>query len=766
MQLREREKIFDTVFLIVFSALILVLFFALLSMNGLVLGNDPAVHIERTNLFLKTGKIPLVEIAFYPPLYHILLATFMAFTGVNGIEQTIFLIKSLTAVINWLIILAVYVFGTKFFGKKTGFLAAVLMLFLFPLYEINFWGGYPTLLSLSLMVLLFLYLSIEKKAFAHNLLIFLFAFSLVLSHQLTAFISFLIIAPFVIYAAVRFRSRSSKAWIAAIFGGLLAFFLYYSQTIIPHINDILVLHIFADLRSMLYQVPSVTFQSFVINFGFTLFFAFIGVFLAFRYRTKKKSNFYLLLLLSFLIPLLLSQSYLFGLYLPYQRFIYYLLPSLAIFAAVCLSYIVNLVVSFYHSHPLRRRRLNLKIAAVCVIILLSAMFVFRFGVVREKILESSTYYSTSDIKAYDAGMWLKTNYPEAGTVVVTETPGSWFALYTDKPTIAAIDTASGRNDTAETVLDLAYEIENPISLVRAYDAKGAISEENYVSLNYLWKRVSYSSADGNFISYRANGVYREEVPLSNFTREVTFEDQGSPKKLTIRYFNNEIAIAQTILVQNDSYPVNVTWSLSPVESQVSDVSLYVSNFFDLFFKFQEAYVPGLLDWQNPWSNPSYSQGNDWAVVNFSRSTLSAESYLGFYDENEEVVFAVNFQDLPDWGNVGVLGNMQIDAVRFQYNFDKINADQPASFTYQILTFSKSSYPEMQQPKELKSLFESKPSAPFDVKTRDYRDLINERNIKFIVYDKNELDTNIIGCKLLEMVYSNDRYVIFKVKNST
>jgi hypothetical protein len=121
--------------------------------------------------------------------------------------------------------------------------------------------------------------------------------------------------------------------------------------------------------------------------------------------------------------------------------------------------------------------------------------------------------------------------------------------------------------------------------------------------------------------------------------------------------------------------------------------------------------------------------------------------------------------LPDWGNVGVLASRQIDAVRFQYNFDKININQTVSFTYQVLTFSKNSYPEMQQPSELKSLFELKPPAPFEVKSRDYHDFIKEENIKFIVYDKNELDTKIIRCKLLELVYSNDRYVIFRVKSN-
>jgi hypothetical protein len=33
-----------------------------------------------------------------------------------------------------------------------------------------------------------------------------------------------------------------------------------------------------------------------------------------------------------------------------------------------------------------------------------------------------------------------------------------------------------------------------------------------------------------------------------------------------------------------------------------------------------------------------------------------------------------------------------------------------------------------------------------------------------VYDRNQLDTKLVRSKLLELIYSNDRYVIFKVKD--
>ena len=121
--------------------------------------------------------------------------------------------------------------------------------------------------------------------------------------------------------------------------------------------------------------------------------------------------------------------------------------------------------------------------------------------------------------------------------------------------------------------------------------------------------------------------------------------------------------------------------------------------------------------------------------------------------------------MPDWGNVGVLASNQIDAVRFQYNFDKLDINEAASFTYQYTTFSKTSFPEMPNLRDLQSLFDFKPATTFELKSRDYHDYIKDENIGFIVYDKNQLDTKIIRCKLLELVYSNDRYVIFRVKSN-
>ncbi len=73
------------------------------------------------------------------------------------------------------------------------------------------------------------------------------------------------------------------------------------------------------------------------------------------------------------------------------------------------------------------------------------MVVFRSDTVYGKIMEASVYYSTTDIKALDAGVWLNQNYPNNATVVVTEIPGFWFSTFSGKNIIAQTDPTSSKN---------------------------------------------------------------------------------------------------------------------------------------------------------------------------------------------------------------------------------------------------------------------------------------------------------------------------------
>ncbi len=765
----KREKYLELVFTAVFSALIFVLFFFLLGANGLVLGNDPAVHLQRAQHFLNFGWVPISDIAWYPPLYHLLLATFMAFTGATSTDQVLVLMKAVTALMDWLLVFSVYLISAKFFSKKTGVLAAALLLVCFPLFEINSWGGYTSILALAYMTLTFMYLASPLKSFGPALVAAVLAFSVVMSHQLATFISVFILLPFIIVVLIKSRGRGSKVVLAVLLGGGVAFFIYYLRPILPYLGDLIYI-VFFQLKTMLYQVPTVTFDAFMVNFGFVVFLAFAGLFIAFfELRKKKALTSYLILALAFLVPFAFSQFYLVGLMLPFQWFVYYMTPFLVVLAGVSLSFVVDLVLASYFNHRSSWKRVALKVVAVAAVCILVAVMVVRFQTLSGRIGEATVFYSISDMKAYDAGAWLQKNYPDpSAKVVVTEKPGHWFSVYSGRDIIAETDPVIEWNVLAESVLDLSYEMEHPLTMVRAYEAKaGNVSDEFYASMNMVWRRMTHFSEDNARFSYRDKNDMLHSFALSSLNRTVAFDELHSPKVMTIQYSGEGFVLTEKLSMANDTYAIDVVWQLSALGEDLNYPILYLSEYFDPKLAFNEAYVPGLLNWANPWSNASHVQENEWAAVDFSAETFASDNHVSFYDSQSEVGFSLRFLDVPDFGNVGALygqsGFGNVDAVRWQYEFFRVDADYTVSVKYQVLAFSMSSYPELEDHREMNTLFDSTVTPAFEVRCRNFASIIRDNFVCFLVYDGQRFDQSLLRSNWLELVYSNEKYAMLKVK---
>jgi hypothetical protein len=635
------------------------------------------------------------------------------------------------------------------------------------MYEVSMFGGYTTVLALAFMILVLLYTLLTAERFRYLPVTFLAAFALVLSHQLAAFLAVFIMPPILLFMLIKSKGAHLKVVLALVLGGGMAFFLYYFQAMIGYL-DMVIYYVFFAIKTYAYQIPAASFNGLMVSFSFIFFFALIGILVAYHLlRAQKKMLSYVTLMLSFFVPFFFAESYLLGLFLPFQWFIYYLLPAMAILAAVTFVFAFDKVTAFYVKNRGGAKKLWIKTAAVLLIVLVASIFIVRFGDVYGRITEASVFYSTSDLKALEAGTWLKNIYPGNATVVVTQVPGFWFQVFSGKNVIAKTDPIVERNLASESILALSYELEHPQTLFTAFEAKGDFTDETSVRVNDVWNRVSYSSAAGDFLSYNdGNGTY-VYVPLSNLTRTIDFTND-SPPKLALTYTNDAVGITQTVAFQNDTYPIDIGWKLSALKGEATNVTLYLTASLDLAFHFDKAYLPGMLNWENPWDKPTLTHQDDaapqnnWATKEFNSSTL-IEGYVGLYDEQNAVTFALKFDSVPEWGSVGALASMQIDAVRFQYHYDQITPSQPSSFSYQVVTFSGSSNPSAQPFPDVKSLFTVKVPV-FDVQSRDYRDYIRENDVKFIVYDKNQLDTKMVNSKLLELIYSNDRYAIFKIRS--
>jgi hypothetical protein len=759
-----KPKKLEVFFFAVFSVVVLTIFYIVISMNGVVLGNDPAVHLEKAQIFLNTQQIPLSTVSWTPPLYEIVLAMFISLSGANDIGQFIFMVKVVTVIVNWIMVMSVYLLASKFFTKKVGVAAAILLLMCFPIFELNQWGGCTTVLGIGFMLLLLTYLPLSVEKTGYLVVTFFFAFSVVLTHQLATFVAFFILPPILLFMLIKSRGASLKVIIALIFGGGIAFFIYYFHAMIGYLGE-LVYILFFSQKTYAYQIGATTLHAYTVNFGFLLLLAIGGVYLAYKtLRATKRMLFFLVLVCSFVVPFFFAQSYLVGLFLPFQWFIYYLTPPLAIFAAVTAIFLIQKAPEIYQKHRASFRKNWVKAVTVALIVIAASAVVVRAGTVYGKILEAGTFYSTTDPKAYDAGLWLRDNYPENSTVVVSENPGFWFQEFSGKSVIAQTNPIIERNEVAESVLSLSYEIEHPQTMLSAYEAKGDISQEIFVPLDMVWNQVAYTSRSGDFINYTQQGTVNK-LTLNHMAMHINLQNQTDPKQIQFIYTNDNITLTKTVRFQNTSYPLDVSWAITPLQSDITDVTLYLSTFFDLQWKFDAVEIPGLLDWVNPWDAPEplQSLGPDWTTVNFVDAHLTGH-YLGLYDDTNDVAYAFNFTDLPSWGNIGALLNRQIDAIRFQYQYNSIGVNQTATSSYEVLALAKNSYPTLSR-ENLEGIF-SVQVPPFPVETRDFRDYMTGRNVGFIVYDKNQLDTKMINNRLLQLIYSNDRYAIFKIANQT
>ncbi|MCW4023696.1 MAG: hypothetical protein NWF01_01505 [Candidatus Bathyarchaeota archaeon] len=702
------------------------------------------------------GHIPVGEVFWYPPLYHVWLSTFISFTGAASIEQAIFMLKCVTVLVDWLLIFSVYLLAGRFFGKKSGVFAAAFMMIILPFYDLNFWGAYTSIASIALLVMLMFYLSSNKKDPAATLLIFMLTFSMVLTHQLTTFLAVLILGPVVLASFFRSRGRFSKVYLAVILGGALAFLLYYSPTILPHLGDIITYHLATEVRSMTYQIPLVSPQSIYLSYGFLIVLAALGMVAAF-YKARKIKNLtvFALIALGFFVPFLLSQTYLIGLFLPFERFLNYIVPFTAIFAGIACAFIFEWYFSTYQKHPNRKRLIQT--LTVILIVLVAAVAVTRFETVGVRIHDGIYYYSLTDNTAYDAAVWLREHYPGTSTVVVSEKPGEWFGLYSGKMIIAAQDPIVQRNLAAECVLDLADEVETPITLLRVYDARGSISDELQINVDGVWQRMFVFDKTGTSIYFNQNGQ-SYHYSLSELTRQFTLDTQNNTAQINTTYSNQQIAITQKIQVSNDKYPINYDWSITPLQDQITNVTFRMT--LSLSFDGTKAYVPGVLNWESPWKYAQNTTKVAWTVVNFTSADVS-DNFFGVFDEKNQAAFALKLGQLPSWGNIGAVATGWVDNLRLEFPVADIALGQNQSLTYQIETFTKTSYPDMPPLDQMKTVFDVQ--ASYTIYSRSFMDYIKDQNIGFIVYDKPSFYPQLTESNILNVVYENNNYVICKIK---
>ncbi len=755
----------ELVFILIAVSTIFIITVHQMSTDGVLPGNDPAVHLGKAKKIVMDERVSYSEVAWYPPLFHTILAMLQIFAGTLDVMVAAFILKLLIATLNALILLSIYLLSRKLFGIGVAVTSVVFTILSVPLLEIIFWGGYANFLGLAYIAFIFYILNKDFGVSVKNFLLFLGTFTIVLSHQLATFVFVLMFVPAFLVSTIGSKKKFI-VFLAVIVGGGLAMLAWYARILIEY-ADVVIEHLFFAMEENVYHISAVTFDALNKNFGASLFLALAGIPLTFILVMKKKALKSSILIIFWLaVPFLLSQLFLLGIYLPYHRFIYFFAMPITILSGVTVYSITKLLV-YIESKLIPKITKNPKILNTAkiftIVLLIFSLLFIQASVFLQRIETYPQFYERASIASYNSGIWVKQHSVPDGTVIVPRSPGSWFYIFSDHYTMEETDPLYSRNAVAEAVLYSFYEMENSRTLTREYDLESSSSGQSiYVSVYNIWtKSLNIPNNQVKVIYVNSVGEW-VTIPLSETVENIYWTQNSTDKaQLVSEYIHELFTLEKAVTFSSDSSVINVEWKIE-AHKNLTNAKLAVSNYMEPSLDYKEALVPGVLNWQNPWDNATYVNAfEEWSVVEGSFDILD-ENLVAVLDEQNGVLAAFEFDDLPDWFTLGALDNRFIDSLRLRYELGDLAEGENREISFSILVYA-FQFDDIERWTEtaLKQQFESKTNLP--VQERDFRTYIEEYNIKFVAVDTQKVLSNIEASPALDRVYDNGRATVYTTK---
>jgi hypothetical protein len=758
-----RLSTIELVFILIAASTLFITTVHQMSTSGVLPGNDPAVHLAKAKQIVTDERVSYSEVAWYPPFFHVIVAMLQIFAGTVDVMVAAFILKLLIATLNVLILLSTYLLSRKLFGTVVAVASAVFTILSVPLFEMVFWGGYANFLGLAYIAFIFYILNKDFRISIKTFLLFLGTFTIVLSHQLATFLFVLMFIPAFLVSTIGSK-RKLVVFFAVIVGGGLALLAWYAPILIEY-ADIVIEHVFFAMKENVYNISAVTLDSLIKNLGATLFLALAGIPLTFILVWKKKALKSSILIIFWLaVPFFLAQLYIFEIYLPYHRFIYFLATPIAILSAVTV-YSIAESVAYIESKliPKVTKKSNIQAAAKIVTAALTvSLFLVQILAFLPVIETYPQFYERASMPSYNAGMWVKQHSVPDGTVITTRSPGSWFYIFSDHQTIQETDPLYQRSAVAEAVLYSFYEIEkNSVSLSREFDpVSPSAGQAIYVSRYNIWTKaltIPNSQAEVTYINPVGEWV---TVPLSE-TEENIYWTQNSTDKaqLVSEYVHEHFTLKKIVTASSSSPVIDIRWNVE-AHQNLEYIKITLTNNFEISLDFKEALIPQRLEWQNPWNNPTHTNATEWALTEVS-GTLP-EKLVAVRDKQNGILAAFEFDEPTAFLSLGALNSRFINALRLKYDYGELGEGETQEVSFSILAYAfEPEEIEQWTISDLKQQFDSQTN--LQVNGRGFRTYIEEQNIKFVAVDTQQVLSNIEVSPALDKIYNNGRIIVYATK---
>ncbi|MEM4733071.1 MAG: hypothetical protein QXD70_00905, partial [Candidatus Bathyarchaeia archaeon] len=436
------------------------------------------------------------------PGYHIFVAFIRAFTGIPDYLSHIIVASFFSA----LGVFCAFLVTKRFWISSASLVAAFLVVFSAGDIEMLCWGGYPNLITLLLISIVFYFYSQPTKFSYHSYfpVVSSLVSAIYLTHIFSAFVFSAIVFLVLIFCSifhkqVGFPRNYVVLWLVPIVIGILIVSPYLVKILPVYFGSSgTIINAPLETREGLFWTRRVPVEYLLIAFSYIfLFFA-----LSKRYTGKYLTISSILFATWIITPAISTQSYLFGLYLDYRRFVYFFVFPVII----CLSLIVEVLShKLLHLKDIMHNK-SLRKSAICgrdvskstgsisllsksgyillITFLLMASILFTpFLMPPNAGFEKAAFYQVMTEQKFDAIQWIKANTPAGAVLVANAEYGWWVSGFAQRPTLSAVD---------PQYLILTHELEPAAAARNLLHSKYFIDNERL--------RVEYGAtrSEGNF----------------------------------------------------------------------------------------------------------------------------------------------------------------------------------------------------------------------------------------------------------------------------
>jgi hypothetical protein len=535
------------------------------------------------------------------PGYHIFVSSIILLTGIPD-----FIAHSLVvSLFSTLIVAIAFLMTRKLWGESTAFIVAFLAAISRFDIEMLLWGGYPNVITLTLIPLAFyLYLERERFSLAPFLVVTtLLSGSIYLTHSLSAVMFASISLAVVFFAAVLSRKvgvtkKQLAAWVLPLFLGaaIVSPFLIRAVPAYLGANSETFTGGVSDIRQALLSTrvlpPEIVVPLFACVILFFLF--------SKEYKGKFLTVPAILLTLWIVVPMLFTQGYLVGLYTDYNRFLYFVLMPLIILLGLVVDHTSRFLAQVTHTYfsadrgmpknwkglnelearlkPYLTRR-NIYSGFLLGILLTMFLAVPLFLTPQQgRIVQS--FYQVMSNPGYEAIQWARVSTPPGSVFVSDALYGWWFSGFAQRPTLSAVDpqylTLSREfapAKAAKSLLDTDYMIDN--GLIQVREDGGYLGRHNPMFLAKLdytyfpYPFFHFNSSEITVLSRRGDEVVSNDLThLDVGDMQLTAGNDSA--SILVEKGNDVLSFAQETTVYKGVRFVNVSMT---VASGAEDVSL-------------------------------------------------------------------------------------------------------------------------------------------------------------------------------------------------